>query len=107
MATSSSLPTKLNFRIKQGDTFNRVITISLDEEPVDLSTATVAMIIDGQDDLSESDGLSVGGGDNNVITINKVISWSGSHKYEIRATFASGLIKTYYEGTITSRVKLT
>lgn len=109
MATSSSIPSVLNFRIKQGDTFQRTITFETDDDtpqPIDLSGATVVMRIDQMEDLTEGDGLTVGGDDNNILTISKIITWSGTYRYELEVTFGSGVIKTYYEGRIRSKAQL-
>jgi hypothetical protein len=103
MATSNSKPTKVNFNITQGDTFYRTFTFYAQdgETPIDLSSATVEIVIEGQDDITEGDGLTVGGADSNVVTLSKVITWEGKHNYELKVTNA-GIVKTHLKGYINS-----
>lgn len=109
MATSSSIPATVNYTITQGDTFAREIEIETTDDspvPVDLSGATIVMTIADEQDLTEGDGLTVGGDDDNVITINKIITWAGKHKYALKATFGDGTVKTYHKGYIKSIAKV-
>lgn len=74
--------------------------------PIDLSNATMKMQVrtypdgDIMQTLTEGDGLTVGGANNNVVTVSKVISIEngGVYRYDLQATFTSGVVITYVRG---------
>ncbi len=91
----------------RGDTLTRTFTI-LDSagSPVNLSTAAVKMQVRSKPDsevlleLTEGNGITVGGAGNNVISISKVcdISDCGSYHYDLQATFSATDVRTYVRG---------
>ena len=91
----------------RNDTLQRTFTI-VDSagSPVSLATAAVKIQVrtkaDGEVlwELTEGDGLTVGGAGNNVITLSKVcdITGCGVYYYDLQATFASGVVSTYIRG---------
>lgn len=106
MPTSSSKPKKVNFKVKQGDTFRRVIIFeNPDGTPLNVSTAVFKLIIEGQPDLTLGNGLTIYGTDNNRLLIQKDITWTGIRKCELERVMA-GITRTHFEGKITSYVEL-
>jgi hypothetical protein len=102
------IPGIYNITAYRNDTLQKTITV-VDSagSPVSFATATMKMQVRTKPDgdvlleLTEGDGLTVGGAGNNVITISKVVSITGcgAYYYDLQATFASGVVSTYIKGT--------
>jgi hypothetical protein len=108
MASSSSKPQKVDFKIKQGDTFRRVFQFFEDPEqtvPLDVSTATFKFIIDGEADLELGSGLTIQGTDSNEVLLSVDVAWYGTKKYEFERVMA-GITWTPFEGSIKSEIEL-
>lgn len=88
-----------------------------DGDPIDLSSADIKMQVRKKHDdpvlwtASEGDGITVTGDDDNIISINKIVSDSqispGIYKYDIQATYSSGVITTYLRGDFTVESDIT
>lgn len=100
------IPGLYNITAYRNDTF--VISFTLldqSSQPIDLSGAVVKMQVRDKPDgevlweLTEGDGITVGGTGNNVISISKVcdINGCGSYYYDLQAT-DSGVVSTYVKG---------
>lgn len=100
MAKSSSIPKKVDFPIKQGDTFRRVFRFS-----IDVSSATFKFIIDGEPDLTIGNGLTISGVENTDVIVSKDITWSGTKKYEFERVM-NGITWTPFEGKMISEIEL-
>ena len=98
---------------KKGDTFDGVrftLTKSSDSSPIDLTGASIACKFRKQTktgtvvaDLSIGSGITVVDAVNGIFDIDAFdIDWSPlRYYYDVEITFASGVIKTYIEGTLT------
>lgn len=111
MATSKSIPATLNFIHKKGDTFQRQLVFETDEDspqPIDLSGATIKMIIEGGiTDLTLGNGLTVQGDDDNELLIQTDdFDWTGKKKYELEVTYATGVVTTHFAGYINLKDEL-
>lgn len=109
MATSPSRPKKVDFPVKQGDTFRRVFkfqTKGISPVPVDVSTATFKLIIDGEPDLTLGNGLTIQGADNDEVLVEIDITWSGDKSYEFERVL-NGITWTPFEGKIKSEAEIT
>lgn len=116
MAKSPSIPKKVDFPVKQGDTFRRVFTFGLVVDPsavppviidpTDLTTATFKFIIEGEPDLTLGNGLTlIPGGDNNKVLLSVDITWIGKRKYEFERVL-DGVTWTPFAGRIISQTEL-
>lgn len=108
MATSSSFPVKINFKVKKGDTFRRILTFQTkgdNPQNVDQTGAQFKLIIEGEDDLTLGDGLSLQGVDNHQVLISKDIDFAGSRKCEFERLM-NGVTKTWFQGIIKSQDEL-
>ena len=97
---------------KKGDTFDGVrftLTKSSDGSAIDITSATIACKFRKQTktgtalaNLSIGAGITVVDATNGVFEIDAfVIDWNPSrYYYDVEITFASGVIKTYIEGTL-------
>ena len=100
-------PAVVTQKAYRNDSYEQTITL-LDGSgnPISLATADVKMQIRTHPDgdvmqvLTEGDGITVGGANNNVITISKIISilTGGKYYYDLQATFADGKVQTYLRG---------
>lgn len=99
-------PGNYTIRAYRGDTLQLTFTITDGSNvAIDLSTATMLMQVRTHPDgdlkmtFSEGDGLTVGGTNNNVVTVNKVVALDGcAYQYDLQATFATGVVVTYVRG---------
>lgn len=104
MSDISIIPGELNIECYKGDTLYKLLTLTDGNgDPLDLSTATVAMQIRrkaGEDillSLTEGSGLTVS---TNTVLIDSLIDLDkGNYKYDIQFVYASGLVRTYIAGT--------
>ena len=100
------IPGIYNIIAYRNDTLSKTFTL-LDSagDPIDLSTAVVKLQVrtkpDGELlwDLTEGDGLTVGGTGNNVITLSRVcnIQGCGAYYYDLQVTIATN-VSTYLKG---------
>lgn len=104
MASSNSVPTKHDFKHKEGDTFNPTFTFTLAGEPSDMTGVVPELIIDAADidNLTLSDGLEWGtGGNAHKLYVSKLWNYPvGRYSYELQLTFPSGEVKTPFAGKI-------
>lgn len=107
MATSSSKPGKAEIEHEAGDTLRRTITIRSGGDLVDLSDATIEVIISDKEDAAPKDTLTVGEGlvASDLANGEFKIHWQTEDKllprktywYKVKVTFSDGVIKTYLE----------
>lgn len=100
-------PAVVTQKAYRNDSYQQTISI-LDGSgsPISLATADVKMQIRNYPDgdvlqsLTQGNGITVGGANNNVITISKIISIQvgGKYYYDLQATFADGTVQTYLRG---------
>lgn len=104
MAKSKSLPTKVDFEVKQGDTFKRALTHTLEGVAVDMSDVVPVFIFnsDTVENLTLGSGLTWGGDDNEILYISQLIDWAGTLTYELEYTYTSGEVSTKIAGKIKS-----
>lgn len=105
MASSNSIPSKVDFKVKQGDTFKRVITFFEPDgtTPSDVTGYVPKMIFDDTTitPLTVGVGLTWGtGGDAHKLYLNVAWPYDTKVKYEFEITYASGDVETKFEGTI-------
>lgn len=99
-------PATFNIKTWRGDTLSLTFDLKADDVPIDLTTATLRMQIRptyGSNTLTlgltEADGLTIGGIDNNQVEVRKTISIaSGDYIYDLEAVFSDGTVKTYIKG---------
>jgi len=96
------------YKAYRNDSFQDTITITDGSGvAISLANADIKMQIRTRPDgdikltLTEGDGITVGGADNNIITLNKIlaIDYGGSYYYDIQATFTNGQVQTYMRGS--------
>ena len=83
-------------------------------QPIDLSSAVVKIQVRDKPDgeilweLTEGDGITVGGTGNNVVNISRVcdINGCGSYYYDLQVT-DSGVVSTYVKGAFTVQKDIT
>jgi hypothetical protein len=101
------IPGIYNITAYRNDTLQKTVSVvDSTGSPVSFATATMKMQVRTKPDgdvlleLTEGDGLTVGGAGNNVITISKVVAIQGcgAYYYDIQATFSSGVVSTYLKG---------
>lgn len=104
---SSSIPSKVDFKIKQGDTFKRVFSFFEADgtTPSDVTGYVPKMIFDDTTltPFTVGSGFTWGtGGDAHKLYLSAVWNNSGRVKYEFEVTYASGEVETKFAGTITA-----
>lgn len=82
--------------------------------PIDLSTATLKMQVRKKPgdpvlfEATEADGITIGGVGNNIVTISKICDApAGVYVWDLQATFASGIVRTYLAGSFTVTADIT
>lgn len=99
-------PANLPLKVWRNDTLALNFELKVEDEPIDLSSATIRMQIRpdyGSNtltlSLTEGNGITVTGTSNNMVALNKVITIaSGEYVYDLEAAFANGDVKTYVKG---------
>jgi hypothetical protein len=99
-------PVNFPIKILKNDSLNTVLEFKVNDVPLDLSGATVRMQIRPSATsstlslaLTEGSGISVGGTDNNIVTLNKLINIAaGNYVYDLEIDFGSNVVKTYLKG---------
>jgi hypothetical protein len=116
MATTiSNLPGAVNFKVYQNDTLTKTLTITDDaDDPIDLSAATIKMEVRSsvggtvQFTFESGDGITVGGTDDNVITISKLVDiTAGSYLYDLEIIYSGGEVQTLIKGSFTVTADIT
>jgi len=110
-----AVPATYNITAYKNDTLQLVFTFTDSSgAPIDLSTATMLMQVRKKAGdtvalaLTEGNGLTVSGAGNNIVTISKVISIAADiYQYDMQATFASGVIRTFIKGKFTVPADIT
>lgn len=111
MSEIQYLPGELDIETYQNDTFSKVITLTQDGDPVDLSNAVVSMQIRGASgtavllSLTEGNGLTVV---DNTIAIQKTIPLEkGRYKYDLQVIYNGNIVRTYLAGSFTVQSDIT
>lgn len=99
-------PAKYDIQVWRNDTLSLNFALSVDNVPIDLTNATIRMQVRptfGSNTLSlaltEGNGITVSGTNNNVIELRKNIAIeAGDYVYDIEAAFDNGYVKTYVQG---------
>jgi hypothetical protein len=98
-------PGKLDIQMWRNDTWQQVFTLLADTTPINLSGATVYIQVRKGCggvlalSLTNSSGVTIGGVDNNQITVNKLVDIAkGNYVWDMQVTFTTGVVKTYLEG---------
>lgn len=106
MATGDQRPARYNIKLWKGNTWENIFTILKDSVPVNLSSAEVRIQIrrkptssTAEVTLTESDGISVGGANNNIITVSKRINIAAGEYYWDVLVINGGVYTTYLWGT--------
>jgi hypothetical protein len=116
MATTiSNLPGAVNFKVYQNDTLTKTLTITDDADAaIDLSAATIKMEVRAAVastvlfTFETGDGITVGGADDNVITISKLVDiTAGSYLYDLEITYSGGEVQTLIKGSFTVTADIT
>jgi hypothetical protein len=100
-------PAQYNISIWKTNTWSQIFLLTANTVPIDLSTAAVEIeirktISSTTVDLTLTEGgggITVGGANNNMITINKDINLAaGNYVYDMAVKFSNTNIKTYIWG---------
>ena len=108
--TNLVIATDQNFKIFQGDTWICTLTfVDSSSDPISFENCTLRLEIKKtiascppDEILTETDGITIGGGSHNVLSINKQLSLIGNatYKYTLKVKFPSGQISTYLKGDL-------
>jgi len=103
--SSDLRPAKWDITIWRNDTWVQVYSLTLDSNPIDLQNATIYIHVRKGCggtlalSLTNGDGLTITGADNNQISISKLVDIEkGTYKWDLQVTYSSGIVKTYIEG---------
>ncbi len=98
-------PATYNIKLTKGNTWESVFTLFKDSVPVNLSTAEVRIQIrrkatsaTAEVTLTEADGITVGGANNNQVTISKRVTIAAGDYVWDMLTITGGVYKTYIGG---------
>ena len=100
-------PAQYNISIWKTNTWSQIFLLTANTVPIDLSTAAVEIeirktITSSTVELTLTEGgggITVGGQNNNMITINKDINLTaGNYVYDMAVKFSNNNIKTYIWG---------
>ena len=100
-------PAQYNISIWKSNTWSQIFLLTANTVPIDLSTANVEIQIrktinstNAELTLTEGSGITVGGINNNMITINQDIDLNaGTYVYDMAVQFSNTNIKTYIWGS--------
>ena len=107
---TTPIPGQYDTTIYAGDHMERVFILNLEDgTPIDLTGCSLLMQVKERKEdnrvwvtLTESDGLTIGGIDNNQIALYKRMPLKcGKYYYDIQFTFPTGRVKTYIAGHLT------
>lgn len=114
MATGDQRPAKYNVKMWKGNTWQNTFTIVKDNVPVNLSSAEVRIQIrrkptstTAELTLTETDGITVGGANNNVITVSKRVNIAANEYYWDLLVINGGIYTTYLWGAILVEEEIT
>ena len=103
--TSDFKPAELDIEIVKGDYWVESFALTLDNNPIDLSTATINIsVTQGCSntliwEAESGDGISVSGADDNQINVSKLVDIdSGDYEWALKVTYQTGVVKTYLWG---------
>lgn len=98
-------PGTLDIKVWRNDTWKQTYALTANTVPINLASATVYIQVrkgcGGVLALSATngDGITIGGVDNNEITVNKLVDIDkGNYKWDMQVSYSDGLVKTYLEG---------
>jgi hypothetical protein len=99
-------PANYNIQIWRNDTWSQVFQLTANEVPIDLTGSEVEIQVRKKPNsdtadltLTENDGITVGGIDNNQIYVNKQVDIAaGTYVYDMVVLFPNGNEKTYIWG---------
>lgn len=98
-------PAKYNIKLWKGNTWAEVFALFKDSVPINLSAAEVRIQLRRKPTsptadvtLTEADGITVGGANNNEITVSKRINIAAGTYYWDLLTINAGVYKTYLWG---------
>lgn len=99
-------PANYNIQIWRNDTWSQVFQLTANEVPISLVGAEVEIQVRKKANsstaeltLTEGDGITVGGVDNNQIYLNKQVDIAaGTYVYDMVVLFPNGNEKTYIWG---------
>lgn len=98
-------PAEFPIKCYKNDTLSLVFEVKLNGDPVDLSSSSVRMQVRSSPtnstvvfSFTEGDGITVGGTNNNIITLGKIVNIAaGTYVYDMEITTGS-VVKTYIKG---------
>lgn len=105
--SSNTLPGCYNITVYKGDSFKETAKVrDANRDPIDLSGATVTLTIKKERTdttaaliLTEGDGITIGGADNNEIDINKIITLAArDYYYDLQIVFSDDSVRTILTG---------
>lgn len=98
-------PATLDIQIWKGDTWSQTFTLTSNSTPINLSGSTPKIEIRKgcggtlMLTLTSGNGITIGGTNNNVLTISKAITIDkGNYHWDLQVTFSGGSVKTYLTG---------
>lgn len=98
-------PAELDIEIVKGDYWVESFSLTLDNNPINLSTAAVSIeITQGCSttilwSASIGSGITISGVGNNKIDVSKLVNLdAGNYEYTLTVTYNTGVIKTYLWG---------
>jgi hypothetical protein len=98
-------PGKLDIQMWRNDTWQQVFTLLADTTPISLLGATVYIQVRKGCggtlalSLTNGSGVTIGGVNNNQITVNKLVDIAkGNYVWDMQVTFSDTTVKTYLEG---------
>jgi hypothetical protein len=99
-------PANYNIQIWQNNTWSQIFQLTANTDPIDLTGANIEIQVrrrpnsaDADMTLTLADGITIGGVDDNQITINYDVNIdAGSYVYDMTIQFPNDNIKTYIWG---------
>jgi hypothetical protein len=99
-------PASFNIDIVKGNTWQEVFALTLNDVPINLSTATVLVSVYKGCSTSAAlftatngNGITILGVSNNNISISKIVPLDkGNYIWDLKITYLDGTIKTYLWG---------
>ena len=106
-STADFKPAQYGVQIWRNDTWTQVFALTANTVPIDLTGSEIEIQIrktpssaTAELTLTLLSGITIGGVNNNQITINKLVDVAaGSYVYDMTVKFPSNIVKTYVWGT--------
>ena len=102
---SNFKPAVLDIEIWKGDSWIQTYALTTNSVPISLIGATVNIQVRKGCggtlalSLTNGDGVTIGGDDDNEITVNKLADIDkGNYKWDMQVTMQNGDVRTYLEG---------